>query len=80
MSNSLDLTKAICVWDAMSPEHQVISWDTDNGYYTLFKKGRKVVGHLKAQAGGMSWDYPQELVDNHMLYSYQRETGNWIKE
>ena len=79
MKNSLDLTKAMCVWDAMSHEHEVISWDTDSAYYTLFRKGREVVGHLKAQPGGMTWDYPQELVDNHMLYSYSREHGAWIK-
>ena len=42
MKNSLDLTKAMCVWDAMSYEHEVISWDTDGAYYTLFRKGRQV--------------------------------------
>jgi len=78
MNESLDLTRALSVWTAMSPKNEIVSWHATDAYYTLFKKGRNIVGHLKAQSGGMSWDYPQELVDQHHLYSRQEETGDWL--
>jgi len=36
----------------------------EDGYYSLFKDEHGLVqGHVKAVAGGLYWDYPQQLMD-----------------
>ena len=57
----MDLTDAMKYWKEI--EGELISWNKTDGYYCLFVKHGKVQGYTKAQAGGISWDWPQELMD-----------------
>jgi len=56
----MDLMNAMKLWEEMGNE--LISWDTKDGYYTLFVKNNQVKGHTKAVAGGMYWEWPDELM------------------
>ena len=57
----MDLMDAMNLWQEMGNE--IISWNKKDGYYCLFVKNGDVKGHTKAVAGGMYWDWPQELLD-----------------
>ena len=57
----MDLTEAMNLWQEMG--NTIVSWDTEDGYYTLFVKNHQVKGYTKASAGGISWDWPEELME-----------------
>lgn len=56
----MDLIKAMYLWQEMG--NTIVSWNTKDGYYTLFVKNNQVKGHTKAVAGGISWEWPEELM------------------
>lgn len=56
----MDMSDALTLWRSLG--HSFVSWDTKEGYYTLFIKDGEVVGHIKAVAGGVFWNYPEELM------------------
>jgi len=56
----MDMSDALTLWESLGFEWA--SWDAKQGYYTLFIKDGEVVGHIKAVAGFISWEYPEELM------------------
>lgn len=57
------MNNALILWPLLGAEYKLESEDLKAGYFCWFLKDREVQGRLKAVAGGMYWDYPQELLD-----------------
>ena len=56
----MDMSDAMILWKSLG--NTLVSWKTKETYYTLFIKEGEVVGHIKAVAGRMSWEWPEELM------------------
>lgn len=56
----MDMSDALTLWESLG--YEWVSWDAKEAYYTLFIKEGEVVGHIKAVAGGVFWNYPEELM------------------
>jgi hypothetical protein len=57
----MDITEALVLWENRSPLHTIKSEDLADGYYVYFLKEGITVGYIKAVAGGIYWNYPDEL-------------------
>lgn len=57
----MDITEALMRWTDGYPSHTIKSEDLADGYYIYFLKEGNVVGYIKAVAGGIYWNYPDEL-------------------
>ena len=69
----MDLIEAMNLWTTEC-EGTLAGWQTEEGYYTLFIKTGKVRGHTKATAGGIRWEWPDELL------SAEKEQKEWKEE
>lgn len=56
----MEMSDALTLWESLG--YEWASWDAKEAYYTLFIKEGEVVGNIKAVAGGMSWEWPEELM------------------
>lgn len=56
----MDMSDAMILWKSLG--NTLVSWNAKEAYYTLFIKEGEVVGNIKAVAGGMSWEWPEELM------------------
>ena len=68
----MDLKEAMNLWTTEC-DGTLSGWDTKEGYYTLFIKTGMVRGHAKATAGGIRWEWPDELMEAH------KEQEEWKK-
>jgi len=62
--NKMDITEAFRIWDNMG--NTIQSRDDENNNYVIefINKSGKVVGNIITYPGqGISWNYPQELMD-----------------
>lgn len=60
----MDITEAFRIWDNMG--NTIQSRDDENNNYVIefINKSGKVVGNIITYPGqGISWNYPQELMD-----------------
>ena len=57
----MDITEALMRWEDKSSSHTIKSEELADGYYVYFLKEGNTVGYIKAVAGGIYWNYPDEL-------------------
>lgn len=77
----MDLTDALKIWDEMGNTTE--SHDDENNNYVIefINKSGEVVGNITAYPGqGVSWNYPQELMDHVAEKLDIEETYNALKE
>jgi hypothetical protein len=55
----MDVGEALQTWTQMGNTYA--SWDHKGAYWILFIKDGQVVGNIKTVAGGIWWEYPDEL-------------------
>ena len=56
----MDLGKAMQIWTE-ELGGTITSWDRKDGYHCLFIRHGQVKGFTKAEAGGIYWEWPDEL-------------------
>lgn len=60
----MDLNEAFNIWDKMGNTTNSYNDENDNYVIEFVNKSGKVVGNIIVYPGqGISWNYPQELMD-----------------
>lgn len=59
----MDLCERMDAWTKISPQHTINSESTEEAYWIYFMKGDVKMRYVKTVAGGMYWNYPEELMN-----------------
>lgn len=57
----MNILKVLRTAEALN--YQLVSHETNDGFYTYFVKDDEVKGHVKADAFGWSYELPEELQE-----------------
>jgi hypothetical protein len=58
----MDMSEALTLWESLGNTYA--SWDAKEAYYTLLiNKDGEVAGYIKTVAGGIFWQWPDELLE-----------------
>jgi len=61
INRTMDLGEAMQIWKK-ELGGTISSWDRKDGYHCLFIRHGQVQGFTKASAGGIYWEWPDELL------------------